>query len=127
MQKTPYVFPILGGRKVEQLYANFEALDIALTPEHIKKLEAALPFDLGFPSKFIVSGFCAHRLGYSPQLRRRVTVQRICLSSLYRSSSRSGLHLSRFVRRGHRMSMVSSLEYVDELAVLDCTVSISDL
>ena len=55
MQKTPYVFPILGGRKVEQLYANFEALDIALTPEHIKKLEAALPFDLGFPSKFIVS------------------------------------------------------------------------
>ena len=38
MQKLPYVFPVIGGRKVEQLYANLEALDIALAPEHIRKL-----------------------------------------------------------------------------------------
>ena len=35
MQKTPYVFPIVGGRKVEQLHANIEALGIALSPAHI--------------------------------------------------------------------------------------------
>ena len=48
MQKTPYVFPILGGRKVEQLYANIQALDVALSDEHIKRIEAASPFDKGF-------------------------------------------------------------------------------
>ncbi|KAF8814288.1 Aldo/keto reductase [Phlegmacium glaucopus] len=30
MQKTPYVFPIIGGRKVEHLLANLEALEIFL-------------------------------------------------------------------------------------------------
>ena len=47
MQKTPYVFPIVGGRKVEHLHGNIAALDIALTDEHIKKIEAASPFDKG--------------------------------------------------------------------------------
>ncbi|PSR75687.1 hypothetical protein PHLCEN_2v8978 [Hermanssonia centrifuga] len=49
MQKAPYVFPIIGGRKVEHLHSNLEALDIALTPEHITYLEGILPFDKGFP------------------------------------------------------------------------------
>lgn len=56
MQKVPYVFPIVGGRKVEHLHANIEALDVVLTPEHIKKIEDAVPFDLGFPSTFIGDG-----------------------------------------------------------------------
>ena len=55
MQKTPYVFPIIGGRKVEHLYANIEALDIALADEQIKELESAVPFDSGFPTSFFVS------------------------------------------------------------------------
>lgn len=55
MQKAPYVFPIVGGRKVEHLHANIEALDVVLTPEHIKKIEGAVPFELGFPANFIVS------------------------------------------------------------------------
>ena len=55
MQKVPYVFPILGGRKVEHLYQNLEALDISLTPEHIAYLESILPFDLGFPYTGFVS------------------------------------------------------------------------
>lgn len=33
MQNTPYVFPIIGGRKVEQLMANIEALKIALSED----------------------------------------------------------------------------------------------
>ena len=55
MQETPYVFPVIGGRKVEQLEANLEALEIVLTPEHIKYLESILPFDPGFPATLIVS------------------------------------------------------------------------
>ena len=55
MQKTPYVFPIVGGRKVEHLNDNIEALSIALTPEQIAFIESILPFDSGFPSNFVVS------------------------------------------------------------------------
>ena len=55
MQKAPYVFPIVGGRKVEHLHANLEALDIALSDEQIKELESAVPFDPGFPTSFFVS------------------------------------------------------------------------
>lgn len=55
MQKTPYVFPLMGGRKVEHLLSNIEALDISLTPEHIAFLESILPFDPGFPTNFVVS------------------------------------------------------------------------
>jgi hypothetical protein len=59
MQKTPYVFPIIGGRKVEQLEANMESLAISLTPEHMKYLESIVPFDIGFPSILIVSHISA--------------------------------------------------------------------
>lgn len=54
MAKAPFVYPILGGRKVEHLMANLEALDITLTDQHIAYLETILPFDKGFPNKFIV-------------------------------------------------------------------------
>ena len=54
MQKVPYVFPIVGGRKVEHLYSNLEALDISLTPDHIAYLESILAFDIGFPYNHFV-------------------------------------------------------------------------
>lgn len=57
MQKTPYVFPIIGGRKVEHLLANVEALDITLTHDQITFLESIIPFDPGFPTTMIV---CTH-------------------------------------------------------------------
>ncbi|KAJ7501734.1 Aldo/keto reductase [Mycena galericulata] len=56
MQKVPYCFPIIGGRKVEHLLANIEALDIALSKEQIEFLESAIPFDPGFPSWMIGDG-----------------------------------------------------------------------
>ncbi|TBU22008.1 Aldo/keto reductase [Dichomitus squalens] len=56
MQKTPYVFPIIGCRKTEQLQANIEALDVKLTEAHIKFLEGVLPFDAGFPSTMVGDG-----------------------------------------------------------------------
>ena len=55
MQKTPYVFPIVGGRKVEHLMANIEALEITLSNDQIKYLESVVPFESGFPYWVIVS------------------------------------------------------------------------
>jgi len=49
------VFPIIGGRKVEQLHENIAALDISLTAEQIERIEKAAPFEPGFPNKLIVS------------------------------------------------------------------------
>ncbi|KZV97479.1 arylalcohol dehydrogenase [Exidia glandulosa HHB12029] len=56
MHKTPYVFPIVGGRKVEHLMDNIDALKISLTPEQIKFIEGIVPFDLGFPHSIIGTG-----------------------------------------------------------------------
>ncbi|KAJ3872295.1 Aldo/keto reductase [Lentinula edodes] len=56
MQKTPYVFPIIGGRKVENLVENLEALSISLSDKHVKELESVIPFDVGFPTSFIGDG-----------------------------------------------------------------------
>ena len=55
MQKVPYVFPIVGGRKIEHLHSNLEALDISLTPEQIKFLDDVVPFKKGFPYGLFVS------------------------------------------------------------------------
>ena len=56
MQKTPYVFPIIGGRKVEHLMANIEALTISLSPEQMKFLEGFAPFSPGFPFDYFGNG-----------------------------------------------------------------------
>ncbi|KAI9440917.1 NADP-dependent oxidoreductase domain-containing protein [Lactarius indigo] len=56
LQKLPYVFPIIGGRKVEQLKDNIAALDISLTAEQIKRIEGATPFDPGFPHSMFGDG-----------------------------------------------------------------------
>lgn len=54
LAKIPYVFPILGGRKIEHLKGSIEALEnVTLTPEDIKELEDASPIDLGFPHNFV--------------------------------------------------------------------------
>ncbi|KAF2478859.1 norsolorinic acid reductase/dehydrogenase [Neohortaea acidophila] len=53
MHKAPYVFPIVGGRKIEHLKGNIEALSISLSDDEIDKIDAAEPFDLGFPMNFL--------------------------------------------------------------------------
>ncbi|TRX96960.1 hypothetical protein FHL15_002266 [Xylaria flabelliformis] len=52
MHKTPYVFPIVGGRTVEHLKDNIEALTLSLSEDDIKEIEGAAPFDIGFPNNF---------------------------------------------------------------------------
>ncbi|TFK24415.1 aryl-alcohol dehydrogenase [Coprinopsis marcescibilis] len=62
LHKTPYVFPIIGGRKVEQLDQNIEGLELSLSNEQIQFLENVFPFDLGFPGNMIGTGVALPRM-----------------------------------------------------------------
>lgn len=53
MHKAPYVFPIVGGRKIEHLKGNIEALGLQLSDQEIDEIEQASDFDLGFPMSFL--------------------------------------------------------------------------
>ncbi|KAM0563332.1 hypothetical protein ACHAPJ_001050 [Fusarium lateritium] len=53
MHKTSYVFPIIGGRKVDHLKANIQALTLNLTQEDIQEIDGAVEFDPGFPNNFL--------------------------------------------------------------------------
>ncbi|KAL2132799.1 hypothetical protein VTI74DRAFT_3368 [Chaetomium olivicolor] len=53
MHKAPYVFPVIGGRKVEHLKSNIEALALELTQEEIYEIEDAQKWDPGFPLNFL--------------------------------------------------------------------------
>jgi diketogulonate reductase-like aldo/keto reductase len=53
MAKQPYIFPIVGIRKVEHLQDNIEALKVRLSKEEIKEIEEAYEFKVGFPHDFI--------------------------------------------------------------------------
>jgi hypothetical protein len=47
MQKTPYVFPIVGGRKIEHLKGNIAGLSLDLSETDMKDIEEANSFDIG--------------------------------------------------------------------------------
>lgn len=56
MHKTPYVFPIVGGRKVDHLKGNIDALSVELSKEDIAEIDKAYEFDPGFPHSFLFRG-----------------------------------------------------------------------
>lgn len=60
--KAPYIFPIIGGRKISHLKTNAEALSLQLTPQDVEDIEKGYDFDVGFPHNFIYSG-----MGKPPQ------------------------------------------------------------
>lgn len=60
MHKTPHVFPIVGGRTLDHLKANIEALSLSLSEDDIKEIESAVPFDIGFPLNFMYRGDAKH-------------------------------------------------------------------
>ena len=53
MHKAPYVVPIVGGRKVDHLKGNIEALGLQLSEEEIDDIDSAIDFDVGFPMSFL--------------------------------------------------------------------------
>ncbi|KAF9523402.1 hypothetical protein CPB83DRAFT_749286, partial [Crepidotus variabilis] len=53
MQKAIYVFPIIGGRKVEHLEANIETLPIYLSEEQIKYFQSVTDYQPGHPRSTI--------------------------------------------------------------------------
>ncbi|PFH60845.1 hypothetical protein XA68_10252 [Ophiocordyceps unilateralis] len=53
MHKAPYVFPIVGGRNMDHLKSNIDALTIKLNQDDIKEIEGANKFELGFPHNFL--------------------------------------------------------------------------
>jgi aryl-alcohol dehydrogenase-like predicted oxidoreductase len=53
MSKAPNVFPLVGGRKVEHLKDNIQALSIKLTDKQIEYLESVKPQQPEFPNNFI--------------------------------------------------------------------------
>jgi aryl-alcohol dehydrogenase-like predicted oxidoreductase len=48
--KMAYCVPIIGGSRIEHLRQNAKDLAISLTPAQVAKLDAAAPFDHGFPN-----------------------------------------------------------------------------
>ncbi|KZT58601.1 aryl-alcohol dehydrogenase AAD14 [Calocera cornea HHB12733] len=53
LHKQPYVFPIIGGKKVSHLKDNIKALSIKLTDEQVDFLDSAVEFKPGFPHDFV--------------------------------------------------------------------------
>ncbi|RDW56705.1 norsolorinic acid reductase-2 [Coleophoma cylindrospora] len=72
--KYPYVYPIIGGRKLEHLQANIEALSIRLTDAEVDDIEDSADFDIGFPMNMI---FGMHDPSF--KYRSRMTTSDIAL------------------------------------------------
>ncbi|KAF5340053.1 hypothetical protein D9611_012400 [Ephemerocybe angulata] len=70
LHKAPFVFPVLGGRKPEQMLANIEALDVSLSDEQMAYLDSAKPVDVGYPHSLIGDGS-----SYSPMCTSAVLVK----------------------------------------------------
>lgn len=51
--KAPYVFPIVGARKVSHIQGSLDGLKVTLTEEEIEEIESAYEFDFGFPNTFL--------------------------------------------------------------------------
>ena len=51
--KYAYVYPVVGGRTIEHLQQNVNALGVTLAEEEVDEIDTAAPFDLGFPMSFI--------------------------------------------------------------------------
>ncbi|KAJ8060629.1 hypothetical protein OCU04_010938 [Sclerotinia nivalis] len=56
LKKAKYVYPIVGGRKIEHLKGNIEALSLELSDDDIKQIDEANEFDIGFPQNFLTGG-----------------------------------------------------------------------
>ncbi|OJJ66186.1 hypothetical protein ASPBRDRAFT_188910 [Aspergillus brasiliensis CBS 101740] len=51
--KAPYVFPIVGARKMDHIRGSIAGLKVHLTEQEVQEIESAYPFDYGFPHSFL--------------------------------------------------------------------------
>ncbi|KAI8271213.1 Norsolorinic acid reductase B [Colletotrichum sp. SAR11_239] len=51
--KAPFVFPIVGGRKLSHIEGNIKGLGTSLNEEDIRMIERSHDFDPGFPHTFL--------------------------------------------------------------------------
>ncbi|RYP48893.1 hypothetical protein DL768_005317 [Monosporascus sp. mg162] len=51
--KGPYIFPVIGARKVEHLKDSVNALGLELTKDDVEEIEKAVPFDFGYPQTIL--------------------------------------------------------------------------
>lgn len=49
------MYPIVGGRKVDHLKGNIEALGLRLDEDELDKIDNAYGFEIGFPHDFLSS------------------------------------------------------------------------
>ncbi|KAL4957064.1 sterigmatocystin biosynthesis dehydrogenase stcV [Aspergillus filifer] len=53
MDKAPYVFPIVGARKVSHIEGSIAGIGVTLDEDEISEIESAYDFDFGFPHSFL--------------------------------------------------------------------------
>lgn len=51
--KYPYVYPIVGGRKIEHLKGNIKGLSISLSDDEVDEIDNESDFQIGFPMDFL--------------------------------------------------------------------------
>ncbi|KAH7869513.1 aryl-alcohol dehydrogenase [Lentinula edodes] len=79
LHKAPYMFPIIGGRKVEHLHSNLEALEISLSKEQMDYLDNLKAFDKGYPSDAL-----GDPSGYPRPVKMIATIDAIPVASVIR-------------------------------------------
>jgi len=63
--------PLIGARTLRQLEDNIDALGVVLTEDHLARLDAASPVDLGFPHDFLRYDFIRAGLTGGTNVRAR--------------------------------------------------------
>ena len=53
MHKAPHVFPVVGGKSIEQMKQNIAAMELSLSKEEIERIDDATPFDRGWPHSWV--------------------------------------------------------------------------
>lgn len=58
--KAPYIFPLIGARKVSHIKGSIAGLGVSLSDEEIDEIESAYEFDFGFPHSFLSGSLFDH-------------------------------------------------------------------
>ncbi|RDW56571.1 hypothetical protein BP6252_14076 [Coleophoma cylindrospora] len=53
LHKSPYVFPLIGARKLEHIQGIVPGLGVALSDDDVELIDSAYEFDHGFPHTFL--------------------------------------------------------------------------